>query len=75
MPSETNTQNWSLHRVGDTFSSGSGLLRGINRAKAGSLKLVRSRKGIGYACISVSMEVPDAEDTGCCIGVERGQNV
>ncbi|MEN9202837.1 MAG: hypothetical protein Q6K85_06495, partial [Thermostichus sp. DG02_1_bins_55] len=34
------------------------------RAKAGSLKLVRSRKGIGYACISVSMEVPDAEDTG-----------
>jgi hypothetical protein len=31
------------------------------RAKAGSIKLFRSRKNIGYACISVSMEVPDAE--------------
>ena len=33
------------------------------RAKAGSLKLVRSKKGIWYACLSVSMEVRNAEDT------------
>lgn len=97
LPLETNNQNWTLHRVGDTFSIGFGLLRGVKkrvplevheashlellvallekRAKAGSLKLVRSRKGIWYACISVSMEVPDAEDTGRWIGIDRGQNV
>lgn len=97
LPLETNNQNWSLHRVGDTFSLGFGLLRGIKkrvplevhaashrdwllalldgRAKAGSLKLVRSRKGIWYACLSVSMDVPDAEDTDRWIGIDRGQNV
>lgn len=97
LPLETNNQNWILHRVGDTFSIGFGILRGIKkrvplevhaashrewlealldgRAKAGSLKLVRSRKGIWYACISVSMEVPDADDTGRWIGVDRGQNM
>lgn len=97
LPLETNNQNWSLHRVGDTFSLGFGVLRGIKkriplevhaashrewllallegRAKAGSLKLLRSRKGIWYAGLSVSMEVPDAEDTGRWIGIDRGQNV
>lgn len=97
LPLETNNQNWSLHRVGDTFSIGFGLLRGIKkrvplevhaashrdwlvalldgRAKAGSLKLVRSKKGIWYACLSVSMEVPDAENTGRWIGIDRGQNI
>lgn len=45
------------------------------RAKKGRLKLVRSKKGIWYACLSASMEVPDAENTGRWIGVDRGQNV
>jgi IS605 OrfB family transposase len=44
-------------------------------AKAGSLKLFRSRRGIWYALISVSMEVPDAEIRDRWIGVDRGQNV
>jgi hypothetical protein len=68
LPLETNNQNWTLHRVGDTFSVSFGLLRGIKKriplevhvashrelleailngsAKAGSLKLFRSRRGI-----------------------------
>lgn len=97
LPLETNNQNWSLHRVGDTFSVSFGLLRGIKkrvpldvhaashrdwlvalldgRAKAGSLKLVRSKKGIWYASLSVSMEVPDAKNTGRWIGIDRGQNI
>lgn len=97
LPLETNNQNWTLHRVGDTFSVSFGLLRGIKkrvpllvhvashkhllealldgRAKAGSIKLSRSRRGIWYVLISVSMEVPDTEDTGRWIGVDRGQNV
>jgi hypothetical protein len=45
------------------------------RAKAGSLMLVRSKKGIWYACLSVSMDVPDAENTGRWVGVDRGQNI
>ncbi len=45
------------------------------RAKAGSLKLVQSRKGIWYACLSVSLEVPDAKPAGRWIGVDRGQNI
>lgn len=45
------------------------------RAKAGSIKLVRSRKGIWYACLSVSMEVPDAEETARWMGIDRGQSV
>lgn len=97
LPLETNNQNWTLHRVGETFSVSFGLLRGIKKriplqvhtavhgdwlqalldgkAKAGSLKLVQSRSGIWYVCLSVSMEVPDAENTGRWIGIDRGQNV
>ena len=97
LPLETNNQNWTLHRVGNTFSVSFGLLRGIKKrvplqvhvtshqrllealldgkAKAGSIKLFQSRRGIWYALISVSMEVPDAENTGRWIGVDRGQNV
>ena len=43
-------------------------------AKAGSLKIKRSRKGIWYALISLSMEVPDAAVTERYVGVDRGQN-
>lgn len=97
LPLETNNQNWTLHKVGETFSLAFGLVRGVKkripvaihaashrewfeallsgRAKAGSLKLVRSRKRIWYACLSASMEVPDAEETGRWIGLDRGQNL
>jgi IS605 OrfB family transposase len=97
LPLETNNQNWTLHRVGDTFSVSFNLLRGIKKriplevhvashrelleailngsAKAGSIKLFRSRRGIWYALISVSMEVPDAEIRDRWIGVDRGQTV
>jgi len=97
LPLETNNQNWTLHKVGDTYSVSFGLLRGIKKrvplavhhaahqtwldaildrtAQAGSIKLWCSRKGAWYACLSVSMDVPDAEDTGCWIGIDRGQNV
>lgn len=44
------------------------------KAKLGSLKLYQSNKGIWYALISVSMEVPDAEEVHGWIGVDRGQN-
>ncbi len=43
-------------------------------AKLGSLKLCKSKKGIWYALISVSMEVPDAISVERWIGVDRGQN-
>lgn len=43
-------------------------------AKTGSLKLCKSKKGIWYALISVSMEVPDASNVKDWIGVDRGQN-
>jgi transposase len=43
-------------------------------AKLGSLKLCKSKKGIWYALISVSMEVPDTGDVKSWIGVDRGQN-
>ncbi|NJM89404.1 MAG: transposase [Hydrococcus sp. RU_2_2] len=43
-------------------------------AKLGSLKLCKSKKGIWYALISVSMEVPDAGEVKGWIGVDRGQN-
>ena len=97
LPLETNNQNWTLHKVGDTYSVAFGLFRGIkkripievhqashvawldalleNKAKAGSIKLYKSRKNIWYACISVSMDVPDADETGNWIGVDRGQNI
>src|SRR5262245_8731605 len=31
LPLETNNQNWTLHKVGDTYSIGFGLLRGIRK--------------------------------------------
>ena len=96
LPLETNNQNWSLHKVGDTYSVSFSLRRGMkkrvplavhhaahqrwldaildSRASPGSIKLWRSRKGVWYACLSVSMDVPDAEPTGCWIGIDRGQN-
>jgi putative transposase len=43
-------------------------------AKLGSLKLCKSKKGVWYALISVSMEVPDASEISGWIGVDRGQN-
>lgn len=43
-------------------------------ASLGSLKLSKSKKGIWYALISVSMEVPDADEVKGWIGVDRGQN-
>jgi IS605 OrfB family transposase len=97
LPLETNNQNWTLHKVGETYSIAFGLRRGIKKrvplavhhaqhqrwldailageAAPGSIKLWRSRRGIWYACLSVSMEVPDAEPTGRWIGLDRGQNV
>lgn len=110
LPLETNNQNWTLHKVGDTYSVSFGLRRGIKKrvplaihhaahqrwldavldgtASPGSIKLWCSRKGIWYACLSVSLEVsarlcrrrersdlPDAEPTGRWLGIDRGQNV
>lgn len=43
-------------------------------AKLGTLKICKSKKGIWYALISVSMEVPDAIAVESWIGVDRGQN-
>ncbi|WP_026734520.1 RNA-guided endonuclease TnpB family protein [Fischerella sp. PCC 9605] len=43
-------------------------------AKLGSLKLCKSKKGIWYALIAVSMDVPDAGEIKGWIGVDRGQN-
>ncbi|NEN91394.1 MAG: IS200/IS605 family element transposase accessory protein TnpB [Okeania sp. SIO3H1] len=40
----------------------------------GSLKISKSRKGIWYALISVSMDVPDPGLVNGWIGVDRGQN-
>jgi putative transposase len=95
MPLETNNQNWTLYKVGDIYSVGFNLLRGVNkrvplevygvpsqdvldallegRAKRGSLKLWRSRRGIWYALLSVAMEVPDTEHARGWVGVDRGQ--
>ena len=96
MPLETNNQNWTLHKVGDTYSVGFGLLRGVKKrvplavhqskhgevlerilsgeAKRGTLRLTRSKRGVWYACISVSWDVPDPPQTTRFIGVDRGQN-
>ncbi len=43
-------------------------------AKCGSLKLFKSKKGIWYALISVSMQVADPQLVKGWIGVDRGQN-
>ena len=43
-------------------------------AKLGSLKISKSRKGVWYALISVSMDVPDTYEPVDWIGVDRGQN-
>ncbi|MBE9010384.1 transposase [Pseudanabaenaceae cyanobacterium LEGE 13415] len=43
-------------------------------ASLGSLKLCKSKKGVWYALISVSMDVPDAAEIKGWIGVDRGQN-
>jgi IS605 OrfB family transposase len=42
--------------------------------KLGSIKLWKSRKGVWYALISVSMEVPDASQVKGWVGADRGQN-
>jgi IS605 OrfB family transposase len=42
--------------------------------KLGSLKLCKSKKGIWYALVSVSMEVPDTYQARSWIGIDRGQN-
>ncbi len=44
------------------------------QAKLCSLKLCKSKKGIWYALLSVSREVPDAAGVKGWIGVDRGQN-
>lgn len=97
LPLETNNQNWSLHKVGETWSVSFNLIRGTrNRvpvsvhaschvqtleklrsgeAKAGSLKLWRSRKGTWYVCISVTWDVPVTENAGRWVGCDRGQNI
>lgn len=46
----------------------------LGEALLGSLKLCKSKQGIWYALISVSMEVPDAGEVKGWIGVDRGQN-
>jgi putative transposase len=43
-------------------------------AKLGTLNICKSKKGVWYALISVSMEVPDAKAVERWIGVDRGQN-
>ena len=43
-------------------------------AKQGSLKLWKSKKGIWYGLLSVSMDVPDAKEVNQWIGADRGQN-
>lgn len=96
LPLEVNNQNWTLHKVGNTYSVAFGLLRGgkkrvpmaIHQAnhekvldgilagthKKGTLKLVQNKRGVWYACISVSWEVPKPTETNRFIGVDRGQN-
>lgn len=43
------------------------------KAEKGSLKIWRSQKGIWYALISVSMEVPDTTKSDRWLGLDRGQ--
>ena len=44
------------------------------KAKQGSFKLWKSKKGIWYCLLSVSMDVPDAQKVNQWIGADRGQN-
>ncbi|GEM87729.1 RNA-guided endonuclease TnpB family protein [Meiothermus granaticius] len=96
LPLETNNQNWTLHKVGDTYSIAFGLLRGVKKRvplvvhqanhravlegilagthRKGSIKLVQSKKGVWYACISVTWEVPRPAETTRFVGVDRGQH-
>lgn len=46
----------------------------VGEAKLGALRICKSKKGIWYALVSVSMEVPDAMPVESWIGVDRGQN-
>ncbi len=46
----------------------------VSSAKQGSLKLWKSKKGIWYCLLSVSMDVPDAKKVNQWIGADRGQN-
>jgi transposase len=48
-------------------------LQDLNTAKKGSLTLWRSRRGIWYALLSVSMEVPATKQPHGWVGVDRGQ--
>jgi transposase len=43
-------------------------------ASPGSMKLWRSIKGVWYALLSVTLEVPDVQPVSGWIGVDRGQN-
>ncbi len=43
-------------------------------AKKGGVKLWRSRRGLWYALLSVTMDVPVAKRSGQWVGVDRGQN-
>ncbi len=56
----------SHHKVLDKLIAG--------EARLGSLKLCKSKKGIWYALICASMEVPAAADVKGWIGVDRGEN-
>lgn len=95
LPLETNNQNWTLHKVGNTYSVAFGLLRGVRKRvplaihqakfkmvlegilagthKQGSIKLVLSKRGVWYACISVSWDVPEPSEVNRFVGVDRGQ--
>ena len=61
----------SVHSASHTEVLGKVL---AGEAKLGSLKLCKSKKGIWYALVSVSMQVADAAPVEAWIGVDRGQN-
>jgi len=46
----------------------------LGQVKLGSLKICKSKKGIWYVLISVSMDVPEPNQVKGWIGVDRGQN-
>ncbi len=45
------------------------------KAKQGSIKLWRSRRGIWFILISVSMDVPEPKEVIGWVGIDRGQNI